>query len=438
MEVNILDYGAVADGVTNNQAMIQAAIDDCTKAGGRVIVPAGTFLSGTIQLKSQIDLHLEKGSILVASQDPAHIRHFEADATVDGFASGCFLYACHAENITISGEGTIDGQGRKVYFEDPAQGEFDECPLSVTGFRPRTTYLEDVIGLTVKEVTFHDSCFWTLHMAGCRHVVVDGIKIFNNDRGPNNDGIDPDGCQDVVIRNCLVETGDDAIVLKATQPIWKKYGHCENIIITGCILHSRDSALKIGTETYGDVRNVVFSDCIVKDCSRALGIWVRDGGTIENISMHHIIGTTKRYADNALSQGAARWWGKGEPIFLSATYRKEKNDFPGKIQHITIENCRLTCESSLFIAGEKKAPITDITLRNNAFTWRQQGKRIPNVFDEQPSLRDVYLHDIPWLYARHVTGLVVEGSYDIDATMQKTVGQEEILETCRNVKIVRK
>lgn len=163
-------------------------------------------------------------------------------------------------------------------------------------------------------------------MAGCRHVVVDGIKIFNNDRGPNNDGIDPDGCQDVVIRNCLVETGDDAIVLKATQPIWKKYGHCENIIITGCILHSRDSALKIGTETYGDVRNVVFSDCTVKDCSRALGIWVRDGGTIENISMHHIIGTTKRYADNG-HKGQRGGGAKASPFFYPRPIAKKRMIF---------------------------------------------------------------------------------------------------------------
>ena len=174
-------------------------------------------------------------------------------------------------------------------------------------------------------------------MAGCQNVIVDGIRIFNNDRGPNNDGIDPDGCRNVIIRNCIIESGDDSIVLKATRPVWEKYGNCENIVITNCILHSRDSALKIGTETWGDIRNVIFGDCVVRDCSRAVGIWVRDGGTIEDIQIHHITGNTKRYADGVNRTFAPRWWGKGEPIFLSAGYRKGEKKYPGKIRRITFD-----------------------------------------------------------------------------------------------------
>ena len=80
-------------------------------------------------------------------------------------------------------------------------------PSGGSGFRARTTYLEDVDGLQVRGITFYDACFWTLHMAGCQNVIVDGIRIFNNDRGPNNDGIDPDGCRNVIIRNCIIESG---------------------------------------------------------------------------------------------------------------------------------------------------------------------------------------------------------------------------------------
>ena len=143
MQYNIMDYGALPDGKTNNQKQIQAAIEDCAKTGGRVLVPAGNFLSGTIQLKSNVELYLEKGSVLTASNSPEDIIDFSEDRdAMDGIENGCFLYACHARNITISGEGTIDGQGRKVYLDDNADEGFHECPLAVAGFRARTTYLE--------------------------------------------------------------------------------------------------------------------------------------------------------------------------------------------------------------------------------------------------------------------------------------------------------
>lgn len=163
--------------------------------------------------------------------------------------------------------------------------------------------LEDITDLTIRDVTLRDAAFWTLHMAGCRRVRIRDIRILNDDRGANNDGIDPDCCQDVIISGCLIHTGDDAIVVKATGPMTRRYGPCCNVTITNCVLHSRDSALKIGTETCGDIRNITFGDCLVKDCSRAVGIWVRDGGTVENIQVHHLVGAVRRYADRYLVPG---------------------------------------------------------------------------------------------------------------------------------------
>ena len=439
MQYNILNFGAVADCVTNNQPMIQAAIDACAQTGGTVVVPAGRYRSGTIRLRSNVNLHLEAGSVLEVSHDPAHIILFsdneEKKKTMDGVENGCFLYACHEKNITISGEGMIDGCGRNVYFDDDADGDFHECPLNVRGFRPRTTYLEDVDGLTVRGITFYDACFWTLHMAGCRNVIVDGIRILSNDRGPNNDGIDPDGCKNVTISNCLIESGDDSSVLKVTRPTWEKYGDCETVTITNCVLHSRDSALKIGTETHGNIRNVVFGDCVVKDCSRAVGIWVRDGGIIEDIMVHHIIGNTRRYADCPARPFAPRWWGKGEPIFLSSTYRNKELRRPGIIRDVSFDHIRLTSESAIFLGGEADAVIRDVSITDSKIVWKQQSKHRPNVFDEQPSPGNVYEHRIPWLYARHVEGLTVSGKYTVDHSLAGYVEEEEILEACSQVEI---
>ncbi|MDO5416635.1 MAG: glycoside hydrolase family 28 protein, partial [Lachnospiraceae bacterium] len=440
MDYRITDYGAVPDGVSKCTAAIQAAIDACTVTGGRVVVPAGRYLSGSLCLKSNVNLYLESGAVLISSLDPEDVidfmKDFDDDNRDSGWEGGCFLFARHGENITISGQGMIDGQGRKVFFDDNADNGYHECPLLVTGFRPRMSFLEDIKNLTVTGVTFYDSAFWTLHMAGCQNVLVEGIRILNNDRGPNNDGIDPDCCKNVVVRGCTIETGDDSIVVKATGPMFRKYGDCENVVIQGCVMHSRDSALKIGTETHGSIRNVILSDCVVKDCSRALSIWSRDGGTISDIYFHHVVGNTRRYADCPQRvECAPRWWGKGEPIFISATKRKDVDRIPGKISNICMDHLRITAESSIFIAGEEYSAIENIRLEQMDITWKKQSVHTPDVFDEQPSERDVYEHEIPCIYMRSVKNAEIQGHLEVDSSLKETIQKRDILEQCQDVKL---
>lgn len=405
-EFNVMDYGAVADGVTNNAKAIQAAVDACTQAGGgRVTVPSGRYMSGSIQLKSNVDLHLEMGAVLISSLKEEDIDDFmtrvEDDNMTTGWEGGCFLGALHEENISLSGDGTIYGQGEKVFYDDGADGGFAESPMCVAAFRPRLILFEDIKNLSVKDITLKDAAFWTLHMAGCSHVRINNIRILNHVRGANNDGIDPDSCQDVVISNCIVEAGDDAIVVKSTKPMAARYGACENIVITGCILHSHDSALKVGTETHGMIRNISFGDCVIRDCSRAVGIWVRDGGTIEDIHVHHLTGAVRRYADAP----RRRWWGKGEPIFISATWRNEEKKFPGTIRGLSFDHIYLKAESCIFLGAEEVCPIEDVSMDHIRVTMTKQGTQTEIPFDEQPSMYNVYEHDIPRLYARHVKGL---------------------------------
>ena len=416
MVFNILDYGADKSGRVNSACAIQKAIDDCSENGGRVYVPAGRFLSGFLRLRSNIELYLEQGAELISDL---------------GENTGYFLYANNEKNITISGEGRIDGQGRLRFEEDGADGGYGECPLNVTGDRPRTSFFENIENLTVRNITFYDAAFWTLHMAGCKNVLIDGIRILNNDRGPNNDGIDPDCCQNVVIQNCFIESGDDSIVVKATKSMHEKYGDCENIMIKGCVLHSRDSALKIGTETWGNIRRIIMSDCIIKDCSRAVGIWSRDGGTISDIYIHHIMGNTKRYADCPQRSFAPRWWGKGEPIFISATKRKDGDRLPGKIHHIQMDHIRITSESCIFIGGEEYAPIEHIRFQDIEIVWKKQGLHLPDVLDEQPSARDVYKHEIPCIYGRYADYVQLSGKFIIEDSLKDVVKETKITEHSR-------
>ena len=436
----ITEYGAVADGVTNCAAAIQAAVDAAAQAGGgRVMVPAGRFLSGSVMLRSHVELHLCSGAVLQSSLRPEDIRpfrHADADDAMDGWNGGFFLGACGGQDITISGSGVIDGQGRRVFFDRNEDNGFGECPKAAAAFRPRMILLEDITDLTIRDVTLRDAAFWTLHMAGCRRVRIRDIRILNDDRGANNDGIDPDCCQDVIISGCLIHTGDDAIVVKATGPMTRRYGPCCNVTITNCVLHSRDSALKIGTETCGDIRNITFGDCLVKDCSRAVGIWVRDGGTVEDIHVHHLTGCTRRYADSYQLPGAPGWWGKGEPVFVSATPRKGKTGPAGVIRRVSFDHLYLTSESCAFAAGEPDSEIQDLRISEMHLILQHRGTQPGGLFDEQPSARHIYPHAIPALYARCVDGLTVK-----DSTV-RFVGENEawdgsvaVLEHCRRAKL---
>lgn len=432
----ITDYGAVGDGKTLNTAAIQNAIDACTSAGGgRVVVPAGRFLSGTICLKSNIDLHLKSGAELISSLEPHDtpdlMGDFEDDNRDTGWEGGCFLLARHAENVTISGYGRIDGRGREVFFEDADDGGSHESPLKVRGYRPRMSFLEDVKNLTVKDVTFFDAAFWTLHMAGCRNVLIDGIRIENNERGPNNDGIDPDCCQDVIIRGCNIRCADDAIVVKTTAPMTKKYGPCANILISNCILRSHSSALKIGTETWGDIHHVTMSDCVLDNCTRGIGIWSRDGGHIHDIMIHHISGSTRRYRDRIRQDSeVVVWWGKGEPVFLSATPRAGVDRMPGVIDSVFMDHLYITCEGAIMIAGEKACPIRDVSIRDSAFTWKQQGSLLPDCLDEQPSRRGVYPFAVPMAYIRCGENISIRDSvrYMIDESMRAHIRETFVFE----------
>jgi polygalacturonase len=377
---NILEYGAVEGGETLCTRAIQAAIDAAAKEkGGRVEVPAGVFLSGSLRLRSGVELHLQQGAVLRCSLRAEDMIDFSKDFVDDnadtGWEGGCFLYACHEKDITVSGTGKFDGQGREVFFEEEPEGAPRECPLGVKGFRPRMSFLEDVENLVIRDVTFYDAAFWTLHLAGCKKVRIENIVIDNLKRGVNTDGIDPDSCKNVIIRGCRIKSGDDCIVLKSTAPMYEKYGDCSDILISNCILETCCSALKIGTETYGAVHDVVMSDCIVRDCIRGIGIWSRDGGEIHHIYVHHVIGNTRNFRDNTVRTGdLSTWWGEGEPVFISAVKRAGVDRIPGRIHHIYLDHLNMEGEAPLILAGSEASPIEHVRITDSEFVISRDGK----------------------------------------------------------------
>lgn len=253
--INILDYGAIADGKTLNTKAIQKAIDDCSASGGgTVTVPTGKFLLGTIYLKNDVNLYLESGAVLLGS---TKIEDYDPTNLIHGIG---------VHNISITGTGTIDGQGHTYWIPaDRSKIPYDRAPEWIHQVKsPRNMLkLEGCKNVLVQNVHLKNSDSWTFHILACDQVLVDGISIRNPLEGPNTDGIDIQGSSNVRIANCDIYTRDDAICLKNRDP---KYPNrtCENITVTNCILTSVCNSFKIGTESMGDFKNIVFSNSVIK------------------------------------------------------------------------------------------------------------------------------------------------------------------------------
>jgi len=351
---NVMDYGAAGDGVQNDARAIQKAIDACHKAGGgMVLVPGGkVFLSGTVTLKSHVNLHVEYGTKVLASPDPADYPNTDLR---------CMIEARGACNIALTGGGTIDGNGRRFIEGDLT---YIYQPMD-PALRARLVGLLDCRGVTVRDLTLLDSANWCLHLVGCEDVVIHGLRILNDLKMPNCDGIDPDHCRNVRISDCHIQAGDDCIVLKTTAG-YRQFGPTENITVTGCTLISTSAAIKIGSESTQDFRNLVFQSCVIRNSSRGLAIQLRDQGNVENVVFANMTVETRLFEDH--------WWGKAEPIYVTAIrrFRDEPDSYPewnptgaiGRVRHVRFSNLLCSGENGAFLSGNPDSPLEDIVLDN--------------------------------------------------------------------------
>lgn len=379
---NVKDFGAIADGTTDDGEAIQKAIDACYEnGGGRVLIESGKYYSHSIALKENVEFHLQKGAILKASSDiDSYIRPCETindpktalvGNPVTGKPSFAFIYGYGAHGAVISGEGTIDAN---CYAFVERKSKY-----YVTGnFYPRPTviYLENSNHITVRDVTIKDAPFWTLHPAGCDDVLISNIRILNPIDVANSDGIDPDHCSNVRIIGCHIVCADDCICLKASKGN-SEYGPTQNVIISACTLTSTSAAIKIGTEGVGDFRNVIVSDCTISKSNRGISIQIRDGGNVENVSFNNIIIETRRFCPD--------WWGSAEPIAITA-FRRDENTVCGHIKNIRFSNIICKGENGVLVHGTKDNPIENIHFENVQVTLNKTSKWDCGLYDLRPAI----------------------------------------------------
>jgi polygalacturonase len=319
---DITRYGAVPDGTTKATDAIAAAIADCTsRGGGRVLVPAGTFLTGAVHLKSNVELHLAKGATLLFSQDPADYLPvvYTRWQGIELMNYSPFIYAFEQENIAVTGEGTLDGQADNQHWwpwkgkKDfgwvtgmPTQDADDQLsqqmaddgvPVEQRVFgaghylRPMFIQPYRCRNVLIQGVTILRSPMWEINPVLCQNVAVLDVTV--NSHGPNNDGCDPESCRYVLIDGCSFSTGDDCIALKAGKNADGRRVNvpCEDVIINNCTFADGHGGVTIGSEMTGGVRNVYAQNLQMSSPNLQIALRLKTnslrGGFIENVYMRN-------------------------------------------------------------------------------------------------------------------------------------------------------
>ncbi|HOV98095.1 MAG TPA: glycoside hydrolase family 28 protein [Bacteroidota bacterium] len=313
-DFDVTKYGAVGNGKKDCSKAFAKAIEACSKAGGgRVIVPAGKYLTGPIVLKSNVNLHIMKDAEILFFTDPKKYLPivFCRWEGVECMNYSPLIYAMEQENIAITGEGVLNGQAsdanwwqwknlqsqrdaRKKLFEMAEQGVPVEKRVCGEGSYLRPNFFEPYRckNILVEGVTFKDSPMWFLNPVLCTNVSFIDVKTVG--LGPNNDGIDPESCKDVLIRGCYFKNGDDCIAIKSGRNADGRRINvpCENIIVENSTMNDGHGGVSIGSEISGGVRNVFIENNVMDSPSldRALRIKTNAmrGGVVENVFMRNI------------------------------------------------------------------------------------------------------------------------------------------------------
>jgi hypothetical protein len=380
---DVMTHGATGDGKTLDTAAIQKAIDACHRSGGGVVyLPNGEFLSGTIELKSNVVLRLSPGATLRGSP------------RMEDYARPHLIYARGAENVAIDGGGLINGSG----------DAFWDANFRPKGRRPSPCIeLVESRDIRIENIRIRNTPGWGIHPLVCDRVVIRGISIINDYRGPNTDGIDPDSTRNLMISDSYIETGDDAIVIKTSGRLGQPAPPSENITINNCVLMSDDAALKLGTESHGDFRHISVSNCVIRKSAEGVAIYGKDGGVIEDVNFSRLSIETSSYEKR-----------RTFPIYIDLD-RRNGNSRQSRIRDITFSDIVLDTKGRILLSGMPGHPLENLTFRNIAvritgFESLDRAGRPSGSATTRAGARGPNLGPIPAMFiASHVKGLNLDG-----------------------------
>jgi hypothetical protein len=379
----VTDFGAVADGRTLNTDAIQAALDAAGEGGGVVTVPPGVYLTGTVFLPSNITLELLPGATLLGSPNLDDYVEMTWGARGDR-VPWHLIVAQDVHNVTICGQGTIDGNGPAFWEPTVPHPDGDGTAMTVIPAREPDPARAEVMWILKPEgnrrpspmieiercqdVRIHDvhitnSAGWCLHLYDSDRCWVRGICLTTNLMGPNNDGIDISGCHDVMISDCVISCCDDAICLK-TFPDSRSI---ERVTVTNCVIRTRCAAFKTG-ESFGPMRQVAFTNSVVYESSRAVALYSFEGTVLEDVTISNIVCDTR----SPLVMN--------RPIHIDL---RQQGDRPlGAIRNVSISNVVVRTDGRVLLTAQPGAMLENITLRDLHLIY-------PTVDDPNPIGREV-------------------------------------------------
>lgn len=362
---------------------IQKLIDRVAAEGGGVVnFPAGSYLTGSLRLRSHVGLYLERGAVVYGSTDLG-----------DYGDRPSLIYAKGETDISIEGPGTLNGQGEAFWRGKTRPYKRPE----------RFILFNDCRNINLGGVRIEDSPHWTIETRFCDGVWIDGVTIINDVDSPNTDGIDPVSSRNVFISNCYIKTGDDAICPKSLSPT-----PCENIVVTNCVLESDDSAIKLGTRSEAPIRHVVVSNCVIRNTTYGIAFFAKDGGAFEHLRFSNItIETTT--TDNAREDRAPDTFA----LFVDLE-RRRPQDKLGSISDVHFDGITIdTRGGQCAFFGQPDSPLRNLRLSDISFTLRDRrsnkGNRKPRGVRH---LKDLAANDFTsapssFVFA-HVDGLAID------------------------------
>ncbi|NOY81301.1 MAG: hypothetical protein GXP31_09885 [Kiritimatiellaeota bacterium] len=353
-DFHIGDFGAIPDAKTVNTTALQRAVDACHQAGGgRVLCGPGVWITGSVELKSRVELHLAPGCRVVGSPLDDYTL-LVADGLHTELApeksAHALLWAANAENIAITGSGMVDGMGLAFYNDPNGKGKLAKPSTP----RPRIGMFYQCCDVRIQDVALVDCACWTLWLMQCERVRVRGIAIRGNRRLRNVDGIDVDACRDVTISDCQMDTEDDCIAIRSIQHLYDSPAVCENIAVTNCVLRSGCQGVRVGCPSDNVIRNCTFSNLVIESGS--------NGILFENPRryLHSQSGKTADISEIVFSNIVVNSRRSGIKVLVEDGIALQR------LAHLSFSDIRVRSDEPCVIQGSAETVIRDIRFSNVA------------------------------------------------------------------------